>query len=258
MYTLAAMSALEGSRAVVTGASRNLGAEIAAALARAGASVAVNYRTSSDEAEAVVAALPAAPGAAHVSVGGDVSTPEGAAAVARASEQALGGPPDILVNNAGPFASTPFVELEEADFDRVWNANVRAAYLMTQELAPGMTRSGRGRIVNVSASSAFVRNRSIYTVANASIITLTEELAVELAPEITVNAVAPGQIHESLEELRDYVPDWADQVVRATPLGRLATRRDVADIVVALCTEAFAGVTGVTVPVDGGLRLPRF
>lgn len=258
MYTLRPMSVLMGSRAVVTGASRNLGAEIAASLARAGASVVVNYCSSREEAEAVVASLPGVDGPAHAAVGGDVSDPEGAALVAASAAERLGGAPDVLVNNAGPYSATPFVDLDESDFDRVWNSNVRATYLMTRALAPGMRDLGRGRIVNVSASSAFVRNRSIYTVANVSIITLTEELALELGPEIRVNAVAPGQIHESLEELREYVPEWAEEVVAATPLGRLATRREVADIVVALCSPQFDGVTGVTVPIDGGLRLPRF
>ena len=152
----------------------------------------------------------------------------------------------------------PSTDLEEEEFDRVWNANTRATYLMARAVAAGMRESGWGRIVNLSASSAFVRNRSVYTLANAAIITLTEELAVELAPEIGVNAIAPGQINESLEELRDIVPDWAVQVISDTPRGRLVTRREIADIVVLLCGPLFDSVTGVTLPVDGGLRLNTF
>ncbi|GMQ85630.1 MAG: 3-oxoacyl-ACP reductase FabG [Acidimicrobiia bacterium] len=258
MYTLAAMAALDGHRAVVTGASRNLGAEIAARLAAAGAAVAVNYRSSQDEAEAVVASLPDAGGGHHRAVAGDVADPDGADRVVTEAAKALGGPIDILVNNAGPYSATPFVELEEEEFDRVWNANARATYLMSRAAAPGMRDGGWGRIVNLSASSAFVRNRSVYTLANAAIITLTEELAVELAPQIGVNAIAPGQIQESLEELTDIVPDWAVQVVAATPRGRLVTRREIADIVVLLCGPLFDSVTGVTLPVDGGLRLNTF
>ena len=258
MYTLAAMTALSGRRALVTGASRNLGAEIAAGLAAGGAAVAVNYRSSRDEAEAVVASLPEVGHGDHRAVPGDVADPDDAGRVVAESAKALDGPIDILVNNAGPYAATPFLDLEEEEFDRVWNANTRATYLMARAVAAGMRESGWGRIVNLSASSAFVRNRSVYTLANAAIITLTEELAVELAPEISVNAIAPGQINESLEELRDIVPDWAVQVISDTPRGRLVTRREIADIVVLLCGPLFDSVTGVTLPVDGGLRLNTF
>ena len=252
------MTALAGRRALVTGASRNLGAEIAARLAAAGASVAVNYRASRAEADAVVAALPTMAGGRHCAVGGDVADPADAARMVADSSRALGGPVDVLVNNAGPFAADPFVELDEDDFDRVWNVNAKGTYLATRAAAPAMRELGWGRVVNISASSAFVRNRSVYTLANAAIVTLTEELALELAPEITVNAVAPGQIHESLEELREHVPEWAERVVAATPRRRLATRKDVADVVVLLCGPTFDTVTGVTIPVDGGLRLHTF
>ncbi len=252
------MSALAGRRALVTGSARNLGAEIAARLAAAGAAVAVNYRTSRADAEAVVAALEPPASGRHATIGGDVSDPDAAADVAVRAADSLGGPVDVLVNNAGPYAAEPFVELSEEDFDRIWNTNVKAAYLTAQAFTPGMRSNGWGRIVNISASSAFVRNRSVYTLANAALITLTEELAVELAPEITVNAIAPGQIHESLDELRSYVPEWADRVVAATPMGRLATRGEIADIVVVMCRPCFDAVTGITVPVDGGLRLGTF
>ena len=80
----------------------------------------------------------------------------------------------------------------------------------------------------------------------------------ELAPEIRVNAIAPGQIQESLDELGEIVPDWAEQVIGATPRGRLATRGEIADIVVLLCGPVFDSVTGVTLPIDGGLRLNTF
>jgi NAD(P)-dependent dehydrogenase (short-subunit alcohol dehydrogenase family) len=258
MYTLAAMGVLEGHRALVTGASRNLGAEIARRLANAGAVVAVNYRSSDAEASTVVDSLDPVSHGSHAKVRGDVADPEAAEHIAAEARSLLGGAVDILINNAGPYAAAPFIELDESDFDRVWNANTRATYLMTRAVAPSMRTAGWGRVVNLSASSAFVRNRSIYTLANASIMTLTEELAVELAPQITVNALAPGQIQESLDELREHVPEWADEVVRATPRGRLATRRDIADLAVLLCSPVFDAVTGITLPVDGGLRLPTF
>ncbi len=249
---------LSGHRAVVTGASRNLGAEIAVSLAAAGVAVGVNYLSSRDEAEAVVASLPFVDHGRHCAVGGDVADPSDAERIIAEAGRALGGSIDILVNNAGPYIARPFLELEEDEFDRVWNIKAKATYLMTRAAAPGMKDHGWGRIVNLSASSAYVRNRSVYTLANAAIITLTEELALELAPEILVNAIAPGQIQESLQELKEKVPDWAEKVISSTPRGRLATRRELADIVVLLCSPLFDSVTGITVPVDGGLRLNTF
>lgn len=246
---------LGGRRALVTGASRNLGAEIARHLAAAGASVAVNYRSSEAEAEEVVASLECRDGAQHIAVRGDVAKEDEVSDLVAKSICGLGGPIDLLVNNAGPYSSTPFVRLEVDEFDRVCGANTKAIYLLARAVAPGMRSVGGGRIVNLSASSAFVRNRSVYTLANASVITLTEQLAVELAPEILVNAIAPGQIQESLEELRVLAPEWASDVVRMTPLGRLATRAEIAAVATSICGSAFGNVTGVTIPVDGGLRL---
>lgn len=249
------MGSLNGRKALVTGGSRNLGAEIARFLAAEGASVAVNYRSSSSEADRVVDSLECRDTAHHIAVQGDVSQPSDVSRIVETCSVEFEGPIDILINNAGPYVSRPFVELTVEEFDRVWNTKVRAIYLLARAVAPGMRAVGYGRIVNLSASSAFVRNRSIYTLANASVITFTEQLAVELSPDVLVNAVAPGQIHESMEELRTLAPEWADEVVRRTPLGRLATRREIARVVALMCGSAFDAVTGVTVPVDGGLRL---
>lgn len=249
------MSSLLGRRALVTGASRNLGAEIASQLAAAGASVAVNFRSSEEEANRVVESLHRADGARHVALRGDVTNPEDIEPLVDAARDRLGGHVDVLINNAGPYLATPFLNMDVGDFESVLNANLRSVFLLVRAVEPGMRKVGWGRVINISASSAYVRNRSIYTLANAAAITLTEQLAVELAPGILVNAVAPGQIHESLEELRGLAPEWAAEVVRRTPLGRLATRLDIARIVVELCGPAFEAVTGVTVPVDGGLRL---
>jgi NAD(P)-dependent dehydrogenase (short-subunit alcohol dehydrogenase family) len=148
--------------------------------------------------------------------------------------------------------------MTETEWDSVWDANVKATYLAVKEVIPGMRAAGWGRIINLSAVSAYVRNRSIYGLAKSAIVTLTEQLALELAPEITVNALAPGQILESLEDLGEFSTDWAKQVTARTPAGRLVTRAELAELVYSLCTPAFAMVTGVTIPVDGGLRLPRF
>lgn len=252
------MRTLEGKRALVTGASRNLGVAIAERFARGGISVAVNYRTSEAPAKELVARLKADTGLRHMAVRADMTQPDEIRAAVASTAEGLGGPVDVLVNNAGPFGITPFAEMAEEEWDRVWDTNVKAAYVAVQEVAPSMKAAGWGRIVNLSAVSAYVRNRSIYGLAKAAIGTFTEQLALELAPEVTVNAVAPGQIQESLDDLEGFAPEWAEQVTARTPAGRLVRRAELAEIVYLLCTPAFDMVTGLTIPVDGGLRLPRF
>jgi len=246
---------MQGKRALVTGASRNLGVAIAERYAVSGMLVAINYHSSRRHAEHLAATLPGGP---HVAVPGDVTDPAAVEEMGAAAAEGLGGPIDVLVNNAGPYGMTPFTEMDEEEWHRVWDGNVRASYLAVRSVAPGMRASGWGRVINLSAVSAWVRNRSIYGLAKAAIGFLTEELALELAPEVTVNAVAPGQILESLDELGEFSETWAVKVTDGTPMGRLVTRSEVAEVVYLLCTPAFDMVTGTVIPVDGGLRLPRF
>jgi NAD(P)-dependent dehydrogenase (short-subunit alcohol dehydrogenase family) len=242
---------LSDRTALVTGSSRNLGAVIAERLAAAGATVAVTYRQSEDAARALVERLP---GDGHVAVGGDLEDP---APLVAAAQDALGRI-DILVHNAGPFAMTPFAEMSEAEWDVVWDVNVKAAQIATRMLAPSMRDSGWGRIVLVSAGSAYLRNHSIYGLAKQALTFLAEELALELGPEITVNAVAPGQIAESADDIAALDPSFVERAIAHTPAGRLATRAEVAELVAALCGPSFDMVTGATLPVDGGWRLQRF
>lgn len=250
-------SSLTGRRALITGSSRHLGAAIARSLAEAGATVAVHYRTAVDDAQALVRELRTASGRQHVAVSGDVTDPAALRRLVAEAREALDGI-DVLVNNAGPYGTTPFVDMTEAEWDRVVNAGLRATWIATQEVAPGMRAAGWGRVVNLSAVSAWVRNRSVYGLVKSAVNTLTEELALELGPHVTVNAVAPGQIVESLDELASHDTAWAAQVLQRTPAGRLVTRSEVAAVVALLCTPAFDMVTGATIPVDGGLRLNRF
>jgi NAD(P)-dependent dehydrogenase (short-subunit alcohol dehydrogenase family) len=247
-----------GKRALVTGASRNLGVAICERLAVGGMSVAVNYHTAQAPAEDLAARLREATGRPQLAIQGDVTDADSVRRMVEIAEDGLGGHIDVLVNNAGPYGMTPFVQMDEAEWDTVWDANVKAAYLVSRQVIPAMREAGWGRIVNLSAVSAWVRNRSIYGLAKSAIITLTEELAVEAAPEVTVNAVAPGQILESLDDLGEFSAEWAEKVTARTPAGRLVTRGELAEIVYLLTTPAFAMVTGATIPVDGGLRLPRF
>lgn len=244
---------LKGHLALVTGASRNLGAEIAHAMASAGARVVVNYHSSERAALDVLASLP---GSGHVAVGADAGTPAGIDHLVSESERLAGRVIDIVVNNAGPFSMTPYTELDPVEFDQIWNTNVRAAYLAVRRTAPAMIEAGWGRVVNISAGSAYLRNHSVYSLAKDAMFTLTEQLAVELGPSVLVNCVAPGQILESAQDMAAFDAGFVARTTKRTPAGRLVTRADVAGVVLALCSSAFSMVTGATVPVDGGARLP--
>jgi NAD(P)-dependent dehydrogenase (short-subunit alcohol dehydrogenase family) len=241
---------LSGRTALVTGSSRNLGAVIAERLAAHGATVAVTYRDSEKAARELVARL----GEGHVAVGGDLARP---APLIAAAQEALGRI-DVLVHNAGPFSMTPFAEMHEAEWDTIWDVNVKAAQVAARLLAPGMRESGWGRIVLLSAGSAYLRNHSIYGLAKQALGFLAEELALELGPAVTVNAVAPGQIAESANDIAEFDPSFVERAIAHTPAGRLVTRAEVAELVAAFCSPAFDMVTGATLPVDGGWRLQRF
>ncbi len=244
---------LDGKVALVTGASSGAGAEIARALARAGARVAVHYRSSRTGAEAVAAAIrgdgaEAAVFQADVSRSGDVRR-------LIADVTARLGPIGVLVNNAGPFADTPFRALAEPDWDYIMDANLKAVWLAAQCVVPGMARLGWGRIVNLGATSAFVRSHSVYGLAKAALLHLTESLAVELAPHITVNAVVPSQIASART---DQMPAYKAAAIAATPLGRLVSETEIGRMVALVCSPAFDFVTGRAIVMDGGRTLPVF
>lgn len=247
---------LEGRRAIVTGASRNLGAETAIALARHGARVAINYRGSATEAEAVLAVM-GEYGPGHLVVAGDVSSSAEVTEMVGSAVAQLGGL-DILVNNAGPYGATPIMEVDDSEWERVIDTNLKGTWLCTKAAAPYLRESTDGRVVNLSAVSAQVRNRGAYGLAKAAVEVLTEELALELGPYATVNAVAPGQVAESLDELASYDEEWARAVMDQTPRGRLVTRTELAEAIALICTATFASMTGTILHFDGGLGLNRF
>ena len=243
--------ALRDKVCLVTGASRALGREIARALAQCGAHIAVNYRRSAEDARRLcdelhqlnVRALP---------IQADVSDPEQADHLIRAAWEAL-GPIDIVVNNVGPYVDTPFLKLSVADFDHVMATNVRATFLITQSAGRRMKARGSGHIINIAATDAFHRSHSVYGLAKAGVIHLTEAMALELAPEVRINAIAPDLIADN--EGMD--PEFARRAVQATPRGRLVTRAEIAQMVCLLCSPAFDIVTGQTIVMDGGRTLPR-
>jgi NAD(P)-dependent dehydrogenase (short-subunit alcohol dehydrogenase family) len=249
---------LDGRRGLVTGSSRNLGAEIARSLARRGATVVITYHRSRSEAEAVVDGLRRETGRPHAAVPADLSHPDAAGPMVEAAQDALGGPVEILVNNHGPFSMTPFSEMPADEYASVMNGNLTLALRTVQQVVPGMRAGGWGRIVNLSAGSTYLRNHSVYGLAKNAIGMLTESLALELGPEITVNAVAPGQIAESAADIEDIDATFVERAVTHTPAGRLVTRHEIAEIVASVCAPPFDLLNGVVLPVDGGWRLNRF
>lgn len=246
---------LEGRVALVTASSRTTGAVIAANLARAGARTAIHYYRSQDEAEALARKL-CTEGFEASTFGADARKPGALRRLADRVIQRYGGV-DILVNNLGPYADTPFLTLPDAQWDWILDTTLKAPYILVQELAPGMIERGWGRVLNISAASAFIRSHSIHGLAKAALIYLTEALAVELAPHVTVNAIAPGQIEDS--ELIDQIdPNYKRILRQESPLERLVTRQEVADTIVLLCGDPFASMTGQTLRLDAGWTIPTW
>jgi NAD(P)-dependent dehydrogenase (short-subunit alcohol dehydrogenase family) len=246
---------LAGKAALVTASSRYTGSVIAFTLARAGAKTAIHYHRSCAEAEALVRVL-RAEGLEASAFGADGRRAEELRRLAGEVTERYGGV-DILVNNLGPYADTPFLRLPEAQWDWILDTTLKAPYLLAQALAPGMIERGWGRIINISAASAFIRSHSIHGLAKAALNYLTEAMAVELAPHVTVNAIAPGQIEDS--ELIDEIdPNYKRILREESPLKRLVTRQEIADLIVLLCEDPFASLTGQIIRLDGGWTLPTW
>jgi 3-oxoacyl-[acyl-carrier protein] reductase len=249
----------DGKVALVTGAYRNLGVVTAETFARYGAKVIINDVPDPDlEAQKQeVLERVQSHGVEAAAISADLSLSDEVRRICREALEVF-GMVDILINNAGPFDMSPYLELEEATWDRVMDVNLKAMYLTAQELAPQMKVRGWGRIVSMSAGSAYIRNHYVYTLAKAGVMIMTESLAIELGPEITVNAVAPGQIFESLPDIHEFDPTFGERYTERAPAKRLVTRAEVAEQIAALCTPAFDTITGMTIRTDGGAEIPKF
>jgi NAD(P)-dependent dehydrogenase (short-subunit alcohol dehydrogenase family) len=236
--------------AIVTGASRGIGAEIARALDRAGARVAVSART--EDALAPVASELRDP----VILAGDLSLAEEPARIAEQAAEALGGGIDVLVCNAG-IGARPALERVDAELiDRLYAVNVRAPLLLIQALAPAMAERGGGSIISLSSVSGVVGTprRSAYAATKGAIDAMTRSLAAELGPRgIRLNTVAPGVVDTDMWAQNKAVPGVIDQVNALTPLRRWAQPADIADVVAFLASDAARFITGETICADGGM-----
>jgi 3-oxoacyl-[acyl-carrier protein] reductase len=236
---------LEGKVALVTGASRGIGAAIAVALSEAGAAVAVNYRARDDAADALVADINKA-GQRAITVAADVSQASAVTAMIDRVTSSL-GPVDILVNNAGIAIVRRVDDLTEDDFDRTITVNLKSAFLCTQAVLPSMRVKKWGRIVNITSGAARGAG-SIgphYNASKAGMEGLTRGYAARLVKEgITVNAVAPSLIDTDMVSGR---PDLASRI----PLGRFGHPEEVAQAVLMVLGNDY--MTGQTIILNGGM-----
>ncbi len=241
-------SSLAGKVALVTGAAKRIGRSVALRLASEGADVAVNYRSSKGEAEEVVAEI-AAMGRRAAAFRADVAKREEVTAMFAAAEKEFGRL-DILVNNAGMFFPAKFEELTVEQWDRILDANLKSQFLCSQAATPMLRRGGHGRIINFASLGGLLAWPAYthYCVSKAGVIMLTRCLARALAPEITVNAIAPGTI-----SFPGDAPELAEDFIRRAPLRRTGTPQDIDDAVVFLAQSEF--VTGQVFVVDGGRSL---
>jgi 3-oxoacyl-[acyl-carrier protein] reductase len=241
---------LKHRNALVTGASKGVGRGIALALGRAGCNVAVNYFSDAQGADDTVSELRDL-GVDAFAVSGNVGHASEVKDMFAAFDGRLQSI-DILVNNAGVQTWGPLLDLEEAEWDRVIDTNLKGCFLCTQAAGRRMRSRSSGVIVNIGSGSNKhpFPNLASYTTSKGGIEMLTKAAAVELGPfGIRVNCVAPGAI--AIERTEQEAPGYSDAWARITPLRRIGTPRDVGDLVVFLATEQASFITGQTIWVDG-------
>jgi len=249
------MSKLKNKVAVVTGASKGIGAAIAKALASEGASVVVNYSSSKEGADRVVADITAKGGKA-VAVQGDVSKAKDVDRIFAETKQPFGAL-DVLVNNAGVYEFSPIGEVTEDKFHRLFNTNVLGVLLASQQAANLFGPEG-GSIINIGSVVSRITppGSSIYSATKSAVDAVTGALARELGPKkIRVNSINPGMVEtEGVHSAGFIGSDFEKGAVAQTPLGRIAQPDDIAPLAVFLASSDSGWLTGETIVASGGLR----
>ncbi len=242
---------LDGQTAIVTGSGRGIGKGCALAFAEAGADVVLTSRTQSqlDEVAETIRAM----GRKAVVVPGDVSSREAMSAVVDAAMEQLGRI-DIVVNNVGGTMPSAFLDTSEADFRAAFEFNVVTAFNLSQLAVPHMLKNGGGSILNISSAMGHVRDRGFiaYGTTKAALEHFTRLLAIDLAPKIRVNAIAPGATITSALEFVLTIDEIKNTMEQNTPLKRLGTVEEVAATALLLCSPAGGYISGKIIEVDGG------
>jgi 3-oxoacyl-[acyl-carrier protein] reductase len=245
---------LTGKVAIVTGASKGIGAEIALQLGRAGAQVVVNYATSKESADRVTGLIQKE-GSSAVAIQADLSKPEDIKRLFADAKKAFGRL-DILVNNAGIYNFASLEEITPEHFYKMFDLNVLGLLLATQEAAKAMAPNG-GSIINVSSIASTLREpgASVYSATKAGVDAITRSLSKELGPKnIRINSIDPGMIETegTSSLLNDEENDFRKDVMANTPLGRIGQPEDIAPVAVFLASEDSRWITGETIPISGG------
>ena len=245
---------LRGRRAFVTGGGRGIGRACSLLLARAGAAVAVGYRTRAGDADDTVAAVRGAGGTA-AAIAGDLGDPDAADRAVASATHALGGL-DLLIVNHGvwPPKDVPLASMTDAQWDDTRRANLDAVFYVCRAAIPSLGDGGRIVLVSSTAGQRGEAFHADYAATKGAVIAFTKSLAVELAPRITVNCVAPGWVDTEMgQEPYEREGGAGRRAIEAgIPLGRIASAEDVAGPIVFLCSELARHITGEVLNVNGG------
>jgi 3-oxoacyl-[acyl-carrier protein] reductase len=248
------MNELKSKVAIVTGASKGIGAAIARQFAKAGAAVVVNYASSKKDADRVVGEI-LRDGGKAVAIQADISKSADVKRLFAETEAAFGAP-SVLVNNAGVYSFARLEDVTEAEFHRQFDTNVLSTILMTREAVRAFDGNG-GSVINLSSISSTnpVPNSVVYSASKSAVDTITRALAAELASRnIRVNAIAPGMTETEGLAVVGVEGEIAKNIGASLPMGRLGKPDDIASVAVFLASDRSAWLTGERITASGGQR----